>query len=82
MVAGVLDALDPQLKAAGFPTGAAGLPAGFLLELGAICQLASWEEQGLRDYLPPELPTAQQAKADLRSRATTAPESLSDTENC
>ena len=76
MVAGLLDALDPRLKEAGFPTGAAGLPAEFLLELGALCQLTLWEGERLRDYLPPELPTAQQAKADFHYRATNAPDSF------
>jgi hypothetical protein len=35
------------------------LPAGFLLDLGAALRLACWEHEGLRDYLPADLPSAQ-----------------------
>ena len=76
LVLGPLLLLDLKLKEAGFSLGVGGLPAGFMLDLAAICQLAVWENAGLREYLPPDLPTPEQAKAELLRRATTAPGSF------
>lgn len=82
MVAVCLDAIDARLKEAGHPEGSKGLPLGFLLELGSICQLKYWEISGLRDFLPPGLPTSEDASTDLYKRATTtAPEEFYSIEN-
>lgn len=50
------------------------LPGAFLMELGAIGQLSLWEHQGLRDLLPPEIPTVAEATAELYRRASAVPE--------
>ena len=45
------------------------LPAAFLLELSAVCELGLWERQGLRVYLDTDLPTFREAAAELSRRA-------------
>jgi hypothetical protein len=74
MVAELLHALDPRLKEAGLSSGAAGLPAGFLLELGAICQLVIWENEGLRSVLAADVPSADEAILELNREAAEAPD--------
>jgi len=44
------------------------LPAPFLLELGAILYLATWEHAGLQPYLPAGLPSARDAFQRLVER--------------
>src|SRR5262249_4419225 len=46
------------------------LPTRFLLELAAVLRLAAWERQGFRRKLPDDLPTAEEAFADLLDRWT------------
>lgn len=73
LVAACLDVLDKRLKEDGHAQGAQGLPTGFLLELGTVLQLKIWEQQGLREFLPADLPTFAAAMADLHRRVTTNP---------
>jgi hypothetical protein len=44
-----------------FPQRPVALPAGFLLELGAVMELGLWERQGLRAHLDSALPTYREA---------------------
>ena len=44
------------------------LPREFLLEVGAIMQIAQWEQSGLRDLMPVDLPSAGAALDDLARR--------------
>jgi hypothetical protein len=74
ITAACLHSWDAQLKKDGFPAGAQGLPAGFLMELGAIGLLHLWEIEGLRNFLPADLPTAGEAVAELNRRAATTPQ--------
>jgi len=66
-----------------FPQRPIGLPAGFLLELAAVMELGSWEQQGQRDHLDSELPTYREAadaflaRAKQGSAAFTSPETVS-----
>ena len=82
MVGELLTALDQQLRDAGCPTGSQGLPVGYLLELGALCQLRLWEDEGLTSLLPSDLPSSQQAIADILRRLTEAPQQFRDTSSC
>ena len=65
---------DARFKQGGFADGAQNLPAAFLMELGAIGQIRLWELEGLRDFLPSDLPTYGEAVAELSRRALTAPQ--------
>ena len=58
----------------------ADLPAGFLLELAAVLQLGVWESEGLRPYLPGDLPTFGQADAGLAARVSEDWEVMKDPE--
>jgi hypothetical protein len=61
--------------------GVWGLPAGFLLELGAMLQLAVWELAGIRTHLNAGLPSAHEAAADLTRRASENPSSFNDNQS-
>lgn len=50
------------------------LPCGFLLEFGAVLQLGFWERKGLLEHLGPDLPSYNDAVADLAARAQKGPE--------
>jgi hypothetical protein len=69
VVAGFLDTVDEKLRADGCPLGTATLSPRALLALGAVCQLALWELDGLHQHLPAGLPSVSQAVSDLRTRA-------------
>jgi hypothetical protein len=73
MVADQLQAIDRRCRATGHPRQIDELPAEFLLQLGAICQLALWEAQGFREFLSPDLPLAAAAREDPFRRAIEAP---------
>lgn len=49
------------------------LPFGFLYGLGAIGQLWHWEAKGLRQFLSPDLPTAEEARQVLVELAVSDP---------
>lgn len=55
------------------PQRPVSLPAGFLLELGAVLQLRLWERQGLRQHLDADLPTFRLAADHLAARASRGP---------
>jgi hypothetical protein len=62
------------LKAWGLAEGKASpLPAGFLLELGAVLELGLWERQGVRPYLTADLPSYREAADELGARASKGP---------
>jgi hypothetical protein len=65
--------LDEQFKQNGDAEGAVGLPIQFCVELAAILQLKAWEKAGLRDFLPADLPSCEEALTDLIHRTRTAP---------
>ena len=48
-------------------------PAGFLLELSAVLQLAAWEHKDQHHHIDAGLPCFDEAAADLARRAETAP---------
>jgi hypothetical protein len=52
-----------------FPERPVVLPAGFLLELGTVLELALWERQGVRVHLNADLPTFREAAEALLARA-------------
>jgi hypothetical protein len=81
MAARCLELLDARLKDDGIPTGASNLPLGFLLEVGAICQLKAWERAGLRAFLPADLPTCADAVSDLHRRITSGSRELASIES-
>ncbi len=81
MVAAYLKHVDPQLKRDGFPSGADGLPAGYLLELGATLMLGQWDLQGLRTFLPSELPAFADATRILKHRAASATREFSNVDS-
>lgn len=56
-----------------FTTKPAHLPAGFLLELGAVLELGLWERNGLRQFLATDLPSFHDAAAELAARASKGP---------
>lgn len=56
-----------------FESEAPQLPAGFLLELSAVVELAVWEHHGLREHLDVDLPTSQEALANLAARTLKGP---------
>jgi hypothetical protein len=49
------------------------LPGGFLLELGAVLQLAVWEGAGVHTHSDAGLPSHEEAVADLARRASENP---------
>lgn len=51
----------------------ASFPAGFLLELSAVLQLAAWEFKDQRHHVDAGLPCFEEAAADLARRSETAP---------
>ena len=53
-------------------------PLPYLLELGAVLQLAVWESAGFADQLPAELPTLSQARDELKTRAALGPQEFED----
>jgi hypothetical protein len=70
--------LAETLKAMGFlPENGEGqqeaFPAGFLLELSAVLQLAAWEHKDQHHHIDAGLPTFEDAAAHLARRAETAP---------
>jgi hypothetical protein len=67
-------ALDNQFRQNGDAQGAARLPLRYFVELAAALQLHIWEGAGLRDSLPADLPSFEEAAADLQHRARTAPQ--------
>ena len=75
LTARCLHGLNQRMKAEGVLPEAAelSLPRGFLLEIGAVGQLRVWEMQGLRPYLPADLPTFADATAELYRRAREEP---------
>ena len=54
------------------------LPAGYLLELGAVLELGLWERQGLRPHLDVDLPTFREAADYLAARAAKGPAEFQD----
>jgi hypothetical protein len=58
--------------------GVCRFPPGFLLELGAMLQLAVWERAGVRTHLDAGLPSAHEAAADLTRRASENPSGFND----
>jgi len=52
------------------------LPAGFLLELGAVAQIGVWELQGLHRQLNVDLPTQAEAATSLAELVANDPQSL------
>lgn len=48
-------------------------PVEFLLEIGAIAMLYSWDESGIRPLLPTDVPTPQAAAKDLHDRVVADP---------
>jgi hypothetical protein len=52
------------------PTEPVRLPGGFLLELGAVLQMAVWERAGIRTHIDAGLPSFEEAAADLAHRAS------------
>jgi hypothetical protein len=71
-----LRAIDLRLRQDGHRDGARGFPSSFLLELGALCQLVYWEQQGLRAMLPASVPRYAEAVADLQRRVASEPGQL------
>jgi len=70
--------LAETLKVMGFlPEDGEGqqaiFPAGFLLELSAVLQLAAWEDKDQRHHIDAGLPSFEDAAAHLARRAETAP---------
>jgi hypothetical protein len=65
--------LPPAASRGGAPIE---FPAEFLLELGAILRIASWDRAGIRQRLDPGLPPADQAYADFVRRLRYEPESF------
>jgi hypothetical protein len=68
LVAGFLEAnglVPPRARRQREPVR---LPASFLLELAAVVRLARWEQLGIRDRLPADLPRAASALAALARR--------------
>jgi hypothetical protein len=53
-------------------------PLPYLLELGAILQLALWESAGFAEQLPSDLPTLSQAREELKTRAALGPQEFVD----
>ena len=49
------------------------LPCSFLLEIGAVARIASWEHAGLKDHISSELPSSRDALAELGERLQTLP---------
>jgi hypothetical protein len=52
-----------------FPNKPICLPGMYLLELSAVLELGMWERQGLRQFLDTDLPTFDEAAAELARRA-------------
>ncbi len=69
LVAAYLQQVDPLLKRDGYPSGANGLPAGFLLELGAVLMLGHWNRKGLLAFLPADVPAYADVVGELNRRA-------------
>jgi len=55
-----------------------GLPAGFLLELGAVAQLAVWAQSGVAALLPKSIPGFHDAAAQLNDRVQANPHQFND----
>jgi hypothetical protein len=55
-----------------------GLPAAFLLELGAVLVLQRWERSGIKPYLSREMPSARDGMQSLGRRAMQGPSAFSD----
>ena len=73
------DLATAALNATGlFESEAPRLPAAFLLEFSAVIELGVWERQGLRKHLDVDLPTFQEAAADLAARALNGPAAFED----
>jgi hypothetical protein len=68
-----LSATDLFPKTDKNPTEPVRLPAGFLLELGAVLQIAVWERTGIRTHIDAGLPSYEEAAADLARRASENP---------
>jgi hypothetical protein len=66
-------------RALNLPPGSSGqvhelnVPAGFLLEFGAVIVLTLWERQGITRHLDAGLPSWSQADADLVRRFSDDP---------
>ena len=56
----------------------ASLPGGFLLELGAVLQIGTWERQGIDAHLKAGLPSFKEAAASLATRAAANRDELYD----
>jgi len=52
-----------------FPGELVSLPKAFLLEFSAILQLGMWERQGLRQFLPADIPSFLDSARQLGQRA-------------
>jgi hypothetical protein len=72
----VVHLLDAVYDRAGIDAATARscpLPAGFLLDLGAVIQLALWEDAGLTVHIEAGLPTSDVAAKELERRAKLGP---------
>jgi hypothetical protein len=56
------------------PTKPYCVPGMYLLELAAVLELGMWERQGLRQFLDTDLPTFDEAAAELARRANLGPD--------
>lgn len=54
------------------------LPAGFLLELGAVLQIGFWERNGIVVHQSAGLPSYREASKDLAARAERGPAEFAD----
>ena len=57
----------------GISRTAKGYPPAFLMEIGAVARIASWEQGGIKDRISPDLPSSQDALADLAQRLQSLP---------
>lgn len=78
LVAYTLDAIHDQAGIDVETARSRPFPVGFLLELGAVMQLALWENAGLTFHPEAGLPSADAAGKDLERRAKLGPSEFED----
>jgi hypothetical protein len=78
LVAHALDAVYAKAGIDAKTDQSCRLPAGFLLELGAVMQLLLWERAGLTVHVEAGLPTADAAGEELERRARLGPSEFDD----
>jgi hypothetical protein len=79
-VASFLDNFQEVLRQRGESMPIGKLPLSYLLEVGALGQLAIWEAEGLVPHIASILPTYRESKAELVQRATTNPQQFKSLE--